>query len=198
MPEIRLWESHQAESNFQARSGRQRFCEYKKKNRKDVLEMQEKKNILTYEGLRKYETELHELKVVKRQEVAQKIKEAREQGDLSENAEYDAAKDEQRDIEARIEEIEKILKNAEVVVEDEVDLDKISVGCCVKIFDCEYEEELEYKIVGSTEANSLQGKISNESPVGKALIGAKAGDTVSIETQAGVLEYKVLEIQRSN
>ena len=88
--------------------------------------MQEKKNILTYEGLRKYEDELHDLKVVKRQEVAQKIKEAREQGDLSENAEYDAAKDEQRDIEARIEELEKILKNAEVVDEDEVDLDKIS------------------------------------------------------------------------
>ena len=103
--------------------------------------MQEKKNILTYEGLRKYEEELHDLKVVKRQEVAQKIKEAREQGDLSENAEYDAAKDEQRDIEARIEELEKILKNAEVVVEDEVDLDKINIGCIVKILDVEYSEE---------------------------------------------------------
>ena len=112
--------------------------------------MQEKKNILTYEGLRKYEEELHELKVVKRQEVAQKIKEAREQGDLSENAEYDAAKDEQRDIEARIEELEKILKNAEVVVEDEVDLDKINIGCKVKLLDIEYSEELEYKIVGSS------------------------------------------------
>ncbi len=158
----------------------------------------EKKNILTYEGLQKLENELHELKVVKRKEVAEKIKEAREQGDLSENAEYDAAKDDQRDIEARIEEIEKILKNAEVVVEDEVDLDKINIGCKVRIYDCEFEEELEYKIVGSTEANSLQGKISNESPVGKALIGAKVGDTVRAETQAGVLEYKVLEIQRSN
>ena len=158
----------------------------------------EKKNLLTYEGLKKLETELHELKVVKRKEVSQKIKEAREQGDLSENAEYDAAKDEQRDIEARIEEIEKILKNAEVVVEDEVDLDKINVGCKVKILDCEFDEELEYKIVGSTEASSLQGKISNESPVGKALIGAKVGDKVTIETQAGVMEYKVLGIQRSN
>ena len=98
----------------------------------------EKKNILTYEGLRKYEDELHELKVVRRKEVAQKIKEAREQGDLSENAEYDAAKDEQRDIEARIEELEKILKNAEVVVEDEVDLDKINIGCKVKILDVEF------------------------------------------------------------
>ncbi|MCI9017571.1 MAG: transcription elongation factor GreA [Lachnospiraceae bacterium] len=160
--------------------------------------MSEKKNLLTYEGLKKLEDELQNLKVVKRKEIAQKIKEAREQGDLSENAEYDAAKDEQRDIEARIEQIEKILKNAEVVVEDEVDLDKISVGCKVKVLDVEFDEEEEFKIVGSSEANSLGGKISNESPVGKALIGAKVGDTVQVETQAGVIEYKVLEIQRSN
>ena len=160
--------------------------------------MEEKKNLLTYAGLKQLEEELHDLKVVKRKEVAQKIKEAREQGDLSENAEYDAAKDEQRDIEARIEEIEKILKNAEVVVEDEVDLDKINIGCRVRILDLEYSEELEYKIVGSTEANSLKGKISNESPVGKALIGKKIGDVIEVETQVGVLEYKVLEIQRSN
>ena len=158
----------------------------------------DKKNLLTYEGLQKLESELHNLKVVKRKEVAQKIKEAREQGDLSENAEYDAAKDEQRDIEARIDEIEKILKNAEVVVEEEVDLDKISVGCRVKILDMEYDEELDYKIVGSTEANSLKGKSSNESPVGKALLGAKVGEVVTVETQAGDLNYKVLEIQRSN
>ena len=160
--------------------------------------MAEKKNLMTYEGLKKLENELQVLKVVKRKEVAQKIKEAREQGDLSENAEYDAAKDEQRDIEARIEELEKILKNAEVVVEDEVDLDKINIGCIVKILDVEYSEELDYKIVGSTEANSLKGKISNESPVGKALIGHKVGDTVEVETPAGVFAYKILEIQRSN
>ena len=153
----------------------------------------DKKNLLTYQGLQKLENELQELKVVKRKEIAQKIKEAREQGDLSENAEYDAAKDEQRDIELRIEELEKLLKNA-----DEVDLDKISVGCQVRILDCEFDEELEYKIVGSTEANSLKGKISNESPVGKALLGAKVGEIVNVETQAGVLQYKVLEIQRSN
>ena len=159
--------------------------------------MEGKKNLLTYAGLKKLEEELHDLKVVKRKEVAQKIKEARDQGDLSENAEYDAAKDEQRDIEARIEEIEKILKNAEVVVEDEVDLDKISVGCKVKLYDYEYEEEIEFKIVGSTEANSLQGKISNESPVGKALIGAKVDDVVKVEMPAGMVEYKVLEIQRN-
>lgn len=102
--------------------------------------MEEKKNLLTYAGLKKLEEELHDLKVVKRKEVAEKIKEAREQGDLSENAEYDAAKDEQRDIEARIEEIEKILKNAEVVVEDEVDLKKINVGCKVKVHDFEYDD----------------------------------------------------------
>ena len=137
--------------------------------------MEEKKNLLTYAGLKKLEEELHDLKVVKRKEVAGKIKEAREQGDLSENAEYDAAKDEQRDIEARIEEIEKILKNAEVVVEDEVDLDKISVGCKVRVHDFEFDEDIELKLVGSTEANSLEGKISNESPVGKALMGAHTG-----------------------
>ena len=158
----------------------------------------DKKNILTYQGLQKLEDELQNLKVVRRKEVAQKIKEAREQGDLSENAEYDAAKDEQRDIEARIEEIEKILKNAEVVVEEEVDLDKINIGCQVKILDMEFDEELDYKIVGSTEANSLKGKISNESPVGRALIGASVGDVVEVETQMGNLKYKVLEIQRSN
>ena len=160
--------------------------------------MEAKKNILTYEGLKKYEDELHDLKVVRRKEVAEKIKEAREQGDLSENAEYDAAKDEQRDIEARIEELEKILKNAEVVDEDEVDLDTINIGCKVKILDMEFNEECEYKIVGSTEANSLKGKISNESPVGKALIGKKAGDVVDVETQVGVIQYKVIEIQRAN
>ena len=165
---------------------------------REEIKMEAKKNILTYEGLKKYEEELQDLKVVKRREVAQKIKEAREQGDLSENAEYDAAKDEQRDIEARIEELEKILKNAEVVDEDEVDLERINIGCKVKILDVEYNDELEYKIVGSTEANSLKGKISNESPVGKALIGAKVGDVINVETPAGVFQYKVLEIQRSN
>ena len=156
-----------------------------------------KKNLLTYAGLKKLEEELHDLMVVRRKEVAQKIKEAREQGDLSENAEYDAAKDEQRDIEARIEEIEKILKNAEVVVEDEVDLGTISVGCKVKVHDMEYNEDMEFKLVGSTEANSLQGKISNESPVGKALIGAKMGDIVNVEMPSGVMQYKVLDIQRN-
>ncbi|MBP1755276.1 MAG: greA [Firmicutes bacterium] len=160
--------------------------------------MVEKKNILTYEGLRQLEDELHDLKVNQRRLVAQKIKEAREQGDLSENAEYDAAKDEQRDIEARIEEIDKILKNAEVVVEDEVDVNVINIGCRIRILDMEYDEELEYKLVGSTEANSLRGKISNESPLGSALIGAKVGDVVSVEAHAGTMQYKILKIDKSN
>ena len=158
--------------------------------------MADKKHILTYTGLKQYEDELQDLKVNKRQEIAQKIKEAREQGDLSENAEYNAAKDEQRDIEARIEQLEKLLKNAEVVVEEEIDLEKINIGCRVKLLDVEEDEEMEFKIVGSTEANSLQNKISNESPVGHALLGKKVGDVVEVETQAGMIQYKVLEIQR--
>ncbi len=158
--------------------------------------MAEKKNILTYAGLKQYEDELQDLKVHRRQEVAQKIKEAREQGDLSENAEYDAAKDEQRDIELRIEELEKLLKNAEVIDEDEIDINKISIGCKVKVYDVDFDEEMEFRIVGSTEASSLQNKISNESPVGRALLGKSVGDVVDVETQAGTIQYKVLEIQR--
>ncbi len=158
--------------------------------------MAEKKHILTYAGLKQYEDELQDLKVNRRREIAEKIKDAREQGDLSENAEYDAAKDEQRDIEQRIEELEKLLKNAEVVVEDEVDLDKISIGCHVKVYDINYDEEMEFNIVGSSEANSLQNKISNESPVGRALLGKAVGDVVDVDTLDGIIQYEVLEIQR--
>ena len=160
--------------------------------------MADKKNIMTYAGLKKLQDELQDLKVNQRREIAQKIKEAREQGDLSENAEYDAAKDEQRDIEARIEQIEQILKNAEVVDEDEVDLDVVNIGCLVRVLDIEYNEEEEDKLVGSSEASSLQNKISNESPFGKALIGAKVGDVVEVEAPAGVVKYKVLSIHRAN
>lgn len=156
-----------------------------------------KKNIMTYDGLKKLEDELQDLKVNRRQEVAQKIREAREQGDLSENAEYDAAKDEQRDIEARIEELEKILKNAEVIDEDDVALDTISVGCCVTLLDVEFDDEMKFKIVGSTEANSLKGYISNESPIGQALLGKKKGEVVEVESPAGAIQYKIMEIERS-
>ena len=156
-----------------------------------------KKNILTYAGLQALETELEDLKVNKRKEVAQKIKEAREQGDLSENAEYDAAKDEQRDIEARIEEIEKILKNVEVVAEDDVDDKKINVGCHIVIHDFEYDEDLEFSIVGSTQTNSVKGMISNESPLGRALIGHEIGDEVEVDMGDVVSKYKVLEIKKT-
>jgi transcription elongation factor GreA len=156
-----------------------------------------KKNILTYAGLKKLEDELNDLKVNKRREISKKIGEAREQGDLSENAEYDAAKDEQRDIEARIEEIEAILKHAEVFVEDEADTDTVNIGCKVKLFDCDFDEEIEFKIVGSTEANSLSGKISNESPVGQALMGAKVGDLIEVEMPTITSHYRVLEIERN-
>ena len=156
-----------------------------------------KKNIMTFAGLRALEDELFDLKVYKRKEVAQKIKEAREQGDLSENTEYDAAKNEQRDIEARIEELEKLLKNVEVVGQDEVDADTVGIGSRVKLYDVEMDEEVEYTIVGSTEADALNGKISNESPVGAALIGSKVGETIVVETISGDLEFKILEIARA-
>lgn len=155
-----------------------------------------KKNILTYDGLKALEDELLNLKVVRRKEVAQKLKEARAQGDLSENAEYDAAKDEQRDIEARIEEVEQILKNAEVVDESEFEQGKISIGCTVKLFDFDFDEEDEYRIVGSTEADILNNKISNESPMGLALIGAGVGDVVEVKGPEGNCRFEILEIRR--
>ena len=154
--------------------------------------------MITYAGLKKYEDELHELKAVKRQEVAHKIKVAREQGDLSENADYDAAKEEQTEIEKRILELENILRNAEVVVDEEFDHGKINVGCEVKLYDLEFDEEVTYFIVGSSEANSLAGKISNESPVGAGLMGHHVGDIVDIKLpDGGVIQYKVLEIKKA-
>lgn len=159
--------------------------------------MEQKKNILTVDGLKALEDELNELKVSRRAEIAQKIKEAREQGDLSENAEYDAAKEEQRDIEIRIEEIEKILKHAEVYDDSSDSLDAISIGTTVTIIDKEFDEELVYKIVGSNEVDSLNGKISNESPVGKALIGRKVGEIVKVETDAGVFEYEIKSFEKN-
>ena len=157
-----------------------------------------KKRLLTYAGLKALEDELEDLKVVKRKEVAEKIKEAREQGDLSENAEYDAAKDEQRSIEAKIEELEKIIRNAEVIDESAFDKDTVSIGSTVRFYDEEFDEELEYRIVGSTESDIMKGLISNESPLGKALVGAKIGQEIEVESADGVSRYKVLEISRSD
>ena len=138
---------------------------------------------------------LRHLKVDRRKEVAQKLKEAREQGDLSENAEYDAAKDEQRDIETQIAELEEILKNAEVVQDNNTDKDAIKMESVVKLHDVEYDEDIEYVIVGSSEADSLNNKISNESPLGAAMLGKKVGDTVKVEAPAGVIEYKIISVQ---
>lgn len=158
--------------------------------------MEEKKNLMSYEKLRELEAERDERKEVTRAQIAQKIKEAREQGDLSENAEYDAAKEEQRENELRIEEIEAILKNAEVYLEEDVAKDAVGLGSTVTLLDIEYNEEVIYKIVGSTEVDSLNGKISNESPVGKAIVGAKKGATVSVETPGGVIKYKILKVDK--
>ena len=160
--------------------------------------MESKKHILTSKGMQALEDELQDLNVVKRKEIAQKIKEAREQGDLSENAEYDAAKDEQRSIEAKIEELEKIIRNAEVIDESAFDKDTVSIGSTVRFYDEEFDEELEYRIVGSTESDIMKGLISNESPLGKALVGAKIGQEIEVESADGVSRYKVLEISRSD
>ena len=153
------------------------------------------KQLLTKKGYEERVALLEHLKVDRRKEVAQKLKEAREQGDLSENAEYDAAKDEQRDIEIRIEELEEILKNAEVVQDNNTDKDAIKMESVVKLHDVEYDEDIEYVIVGSSEADSLNNKISNESPLGAAMLGKKVGDTVKVEAPAGVIEYKIISVQ---
>ena len=131
---------------------------------------------------------------VKRKEVSEKIKVALSFGDLSENSEYDEAKNEQAKVEARIAEIEAILKNAKIIVEEEFDADSIHVGSKVKIYEVEYDEESVYHLVGSTEADPRTGKISDESPIGRAIIGHKAGETVDAETPAGIAKIKILEI----
>ena len=160
--------------------------------------MEAKKNIMTYEGMKKLEDELYDLKINKLKENSQKIKEAREQGDLSENAEYDAAKDEQRDIAIRIAEIEEILKKAEVVMEDDVDKSSIGLGCTVKILDIEENEEMTYRMVGSAEADSLNGTLSIESPLGAAMMKKTSGDTIEVEAPIGVIKYEILDFRRDN
>lgn len=155
------------------------------------------KQLLTKKGYEERVALLEHLKVDRRKEVAQKLKEAREQGDLSENAEYDAAREEQRDIVSRIEEIKEILKNVEVVDEDDIDIAKVNLGCTVKLLDKEYDEEVEYTLVGSTETDSLNNKISNESPLGRELMGKTTGDIVVVESSYGNAEYEILGITRN-
>ncbi|MBE7012268.1 MAG: transcription elongation factor GreA [Ruminococcaceae bacterium] len=156
-----------------------------------------KQIMLTVEGLQKLEEELEYLKTKKRKEVAEKIKEARGFGDLSENAEYDEAKNEQNQVESRIIDLENMLKNAAVIDQDEVEIDKVGIGTRVKVYDVDFEEEIEYSIVGSTEADPDKNKISNESPVGKAILGKKVGDAVEVSTPTGdTFTLKILEINK--
>ncbi|MBS4959445.1 MAG: transcription elongation factor GreA [Clostridiales bacterium] len=158
--------------------------------------MADKKVVLTYEGLKKMEEELQDLKVNQRREVAEKIKEARGQGDLSENAEYDAAKEEQAEIETRIVQLEKMLRNVEVIDEEDVRSDVVSIGNTVKVLDIEFDEEIDYTIVGSAEADPFNGRISNESPVGQGLIGHGVGETVTVDAPSGAIAFKILEIRK--
>lgn len=151
---------------------------------------------MSEEGYKKLMAELKELETVERPKISAAIAEARDKGDLSENAEYDAAKDEQAKMELRIVEIENMLKNARVVDESDVDVNAIGICARVKVLDMEFDEEEEYVIVGSTEADPGNNKISDESPIGMALMGHKVGDVVDIETPGGQIQYKVLEISR--
>ena len=155
-----------------------------------------KQTILTDEGLKKLEEELEQLKTVTRKEVADKIKVALSFGDLSENSEYDEAKSEQALVESRIVQIEAMLKNVKILDEDELTNDIVSVGSKIKLFDKEFDEEVDYQIVGSTEADPMSGRISDESPVGQSLLGHKVGDVVEVETPGGVCLYEVLEITK--
>jgi transcription elongation factor GreA len=158
--------------------------------------MANKEVVLTYEGLKKLEEELEYLKGVKRREIAERIKQALSFGDISENSEYDEAKNEQAQIEGRIVQLEAMLKRAKVIDEDEVSTEKVSIGSKVKLLDIEFNEEVEYSIVGSTEADPSKFKISNESPVGSALMGQKKGSTVEVVVPDGVVRFKVLEIYK--
>lgn len=158
--------------------------------------MVNKEVVLTYEGLQKLEQELEHLKTVKRREVAERIKQALSFGDISENSEYDDAKNEQAHVEQRIAQLETMLKHAKVIDEDEVKTDVVSVGSKVKVLDMEFDEEVEYFIVGSAEADPSKYKISNESPVGMALLGKKKGTVVEVAVPDGVIKFKVLGIHK--
>ena len=155
------------------------------------------KFFMTKEGLEAAKKQLDYLTRVKRAEIVERIQEARSHGDLSENAEYDAARNEQAANEGEISELEYKIRNAEIIEEND-DKSLVHIGSVVTVYDADIEEETVYTIMGTTEADAMRGIVSNESPVGKALIGCKVGDQVEVETQAGMIQYKVLEIQRSN
>lgn len=157
----------------------------------------EKKYVMTYEGVKKLEEELEYLKTTKRKEVTEKIKVALGYGDLSENSEYDEAKNEQAFTEGRILQIENMLKNATVVDDSEIEAGKVSVGSVVRVKDYDFDEEVEYTIVGSAEADPMNFKISNESPVGSGLIGKKVGDIVEIAVPDGTSKFEILDVRRA-
>lgn len=157
--------------------------------------MVDKEIVLTKQGLKKVEDELEELKAVKRKEVAEKIKQALAFGDISENSEYDEAKNEQAQLEERIAKLETILRKARIVDESQIPRDVVSIGSTVKVMDLEFDEEVEYTIVGSAEADPYELKISNESPVGRSLIGNKVGEIVEVQIPDGITKYKILEIR---
>lgn len=152
--------------------------------------------IMTVEGLAKLEAELEELKVVRRKEVAEKIKQALAFGDLSENSEYDEAKNEQAQVETRIVQIEKMLKTARVIDDEDIDTKTVNIGTKVKVLDIEFDEEVEYTIVGPTEADPAKNRLSYQSPVGQALIGKSVGEEVEVEVPAGTMKFKVLSIAK--
>lgn len=156
-----------------------------------------KKYVMTYEGVKKLEEELEYLKTVKRKEITEKIKVALGYGDLSENSEYDEAKNEQAFVEGRIIQLENMLRNANVVDESELDKDIVGVGSTVKVMDYDFDEEVDFLIVGSAEADPMENKISNESPVGSALLGKRVGEMVEVAIPDGVSKYKILEIKRA-
>jgi transcription elongation factor GreA len=158
--------------------------------------MAEKEVILTQDGLKKLEEELENLKSVKRREVAERIKVAIGYGDISENSEYEDAKNEQAFIEGRIITLEKMLRNARIINNDEVDTETVSIGSIVTLKDLEYGETVEYSIVGSAESDPLENKISNESPVGKAILGKKKGSSVDVTVPAGIIQYKIMDIKK--
>ena len=156
--------------------------------------MESKKNILTYEGLRKYEDELHELKVVKRQEVAQKIKEAREQGDLSENAEYDAAKEAQGIMEAKLSQLKGLISNARLIDETRVQTDEVQILNKVKIKNTKNNAVMTYTLVSDSEANLKEGKIAVSTPIAQGLMGKKVGDIVEIKVPSGMMSFEIMDI----
>ena len=158
--------------------------------------MVERSIFLTVEGLQKLENELEELKTVRRKEVAERSKQALAFGDISENSEYDEAKNEQAQLEERIVKIEAMLRNAKIIDDEDITTDKVSIGSKVLVNDLEYNEEIEYTIVGVAESDPYEGKISNESPVGSALLGKKSGDIVEVHVPDGIIEYKILDITR--